>query len=259
MKKSTRVFLAVAALIALTGIIGCNDNKNNTDSKDGLTGEYVMSEYPLSSYMEAVNPEDTALTIKAEPEVTLTFAQVIMAAYNYVPSIETGETKVVFQDEGILTLTEIDEGKELHVFPNPEAGLQASYVSYSFSGDNLILTFSPEMTDFLLKKAPAENVPQIKALLPAFTRGVVVYDPQAGSAKINLKYRKGDRSLFIYIDKTLIEETWICAKPVASQIVALVELMKPGSTMLAQSILTQIEPMLAGFTKIEVGATMTKQ
>lgn len=260
MKKIVKLFLSAALIVAATALTSCKPGETEGPS-NGFAGEYLTSGTPFYSDMNAVNPDDVALTIQLEQELQLTFANLIMFGNAYLISVELDPMTMAFNADGNFTVTATSEDEQYPLFPNVEAGLQPSYLTYSLNGDSFVLNVSSEMIESILgatDTAP-ESIEQIKALLATFTKGVIVYDSQTNSAKINLKHKTVNDKLYIYIDKALLVDTWDCVEPVALQIIELMEQGNPATAQMIKSIVVQIDPMLEGFTSIEVGIALTKQ
>lgn len=232
---------------------GCKDGKPDPNE---FTGEYTLSEKPLYSSMTATDPNAVAFKMEGDQPMQLTYAEVIAAAYGYLPTVKVGETKVTFGKDGSLRVIRMNDGNALQVFPKPEDGLMSSFMTYSLESDNLILNITSEMINYLLKGVGEES--DIKDMLDGFNKGVLVYNAESNSISVNLKYRKTNNDLYIYIDKVLLGDTWECVEPLAGIIIAMMEEADPGSTKMAPAIVLQLTDALTGFTKIEAGAMMTK-
>ena len=99
----------------------------------------------------------------------------------------------------------------------------------------------------------------IKQLLAGFNKGIFTYSAADNTAKVTFKYKLTETELTLYIDKGMISETWSAGKAIMNGILALVGEDNPEIAAILTAVIPQVDTMLEGFNKIEVGAKMTRK
>lgn len=158
---------------------------------------------------------------------------------------------IVFDDpeDGTVTL-----------LPNEAEGIPADAITYALNGSNVIFTLSSETIDNMLDAATdPQEAAAIKQLLAGFNKGIFTYSAADNTAKVTFKYKLTETELTLYIDKGMISETWSAGKAIMNGILALVGEDNPEIAAILTAVIPQVDTMLEGFNKIEVGAKMTRK
>ena len=104
-----------------------------------------------------------------------------------------------------------------------------------------------------------DDATAIKQLLAGFNKGIFTYSAADNTAKVTFKYKLTENELTLYIDKGMISETWSAGKAIMNGILALVGEDNPEIAAILTAVIPQVDTMLEGFNKIEVGAKMTRK
>ena len=256
MKKLIRGILAVSAMAAALALTGC-DKKNGTTTGGDTTfaGEYRMEAKPLYSK----DPNATAIEMEG---MNMTYAQIIAALFSLTQSADLGGTSdITFQPDGSMVIVFDDpEDGTVTLLPNEAEGIPADAITYALNGSTVIFTLSSETIDNMLDAATdPQEAAAIKQLLAGFNKGIFTYSAADNTAKVTFKYKLTETELTLYIDKGMISETWSAGKAIMNGILALVGEDNPEIAAILTAVIPQVDTMLEGFNKIEVGAKMTRK
>lgn len=266
MKKLIYGILTASLIAGVLTLSGCKKDepgRNNGGGGDDatLSGVYTMSQKPLYSDLNAADPAAKAIETET---INMTYAQLIMAAYAFLPTVEINQNplEITFNADGTMKIVDKDpvEGDDT-VFPDAD-GFSSRDITYSVNGNDFVLLLSSGVIESYLDPelvGPEVNA-AVKAILPKFNKGVVVYSTADNTAKINLHYIKKGKELSIYVDQLLLRETWDAAQGAMEDIEALIGEDNPAILPLLNALIPQVDEMLkTGLTKIEVGARLTKK
>ncbi|MFR7708293.1 MAG: hypothetical protein ACLUZZ_04190 [Alistipes inops] len=259
MKKLIRGILAVSAMAAALALTGC-DKKNGTTTGGDTTfaGEYAWRPNP-SAPKWAKDPNATAIEMEG---MNMTYAQIIAALFSLTQSADLGGTSdITFQPDGSMVIVFDDpEDGTVTLLPNEAEGIPADAITYALNGSNVIFTLSSETIDNMLDAATdPQEAAAIKQLLAGFNKGIFTYSAADNTAKVTFKYKLTENELTLYIDKGMISETWSAGKAIMNGILALVGEDNPEIAAILTAVIPQVDTMLEGFNKIEVGAKMTRK
>ena len=153
-----------------------------------------------------------------------------------------------------------EEDGTVTLLPNEAEGIPADAITYALNGSNVIFTLSSETIDNMLDAATdPQEAAAIKQLLAGFNKGIFTYSAADNTAKVTFKYKLTETELTLYIDKGMISETWSAGKAIMNGILALVGEDNPEIAAILTAVIPQVDTMLEGFNKIEVGAKMTRK
>ena len=260
MKKLIRGILAVSAMAAALALTGC-DKKNGTTTGGDTTfaGEYRMEAKPLYSEMEAKDPNATAIEMEG---MNMTYAQIIAALFSLTQSADLGGTSdITFQPDGSMVIVFDDpEDGTVTLLPNEAEGIPADAITYALNGSNVIFTLSSATIDNMLAAATdPQEAAAITQVLAGFNKDIFTYTAADTTAKVTFKNKLTENELTLYIDKGMISETWSAGKAIMNGILALVGEDNPEIAAILTAVIPQVDTMLEGFNKIEVGAKMTRK
>lgn len=265
MKKLIYGILTASLIAGVLTLSGCKKDepgKNNGGGDDAtLSGVYTMSQKPLYSDLNAADPDAKAIETET---INMTYAQLIMAAYAFLPTVEINQNplEITFNADGTMKIVDKDpvDGDDT-VFPDAD-GFSSRDITYSVNGNDFVLSISSEVIDGYLNAEDEgpEFTGAVKAILTKFNKGIVVYSAASNTAKINLRYTLNGRELSVYVDQPLVRETWDAAQGAMADIEALIGEYDPTLLPLLNALIPQVDGMLkTGLTKIEVGVRLTKK
>lgn len=264
MKKLLNGILTAALLTGSLLSAGCEkkeaDNGGGGD-ENTFAGTYSMSAKPLYSDMNAADPTATAIEMEG---MNMTYAEVITVAYAVIPNQTLSDfpMEITFNADGTMKIVEKTPTGDDTLFPDEQDGISSKDMTYAINGNNLVLSLSSAAIDDMIDdetKGP-EFTAAVKSILAKFTKGIVVYSAADNTAEVNLRYVLTGKELSIYIDQSLLQETWSVAQGAMEEISALVGQSNPDLLPLLSAVLPQVGKMLdTGFTKIEVGAHLAKK
>lgn len=263
MKKFVFRTLTLLAAVALVAT-GC-EKQPKTPADDALNGTYTMSITPMYGTATATNPDATAIELSGDitgETTTLTYRQIIGLMETLLPSEQMldNEAEITLAN-GSIEIKDLDpEGTDV-IFPDPEDGLSASMITYTASGSNLSFLVDVDAIDTMLAKEDpsGQTGEQLHEMLKVFTKGLVVYSEAGNTLTVTLRYNLNGNTLSVYADKALVVDTWACISPVLDEVLPILEQFDPETYAMLSAILPQIDPMLAGFSSLEVGLRMVKK
>lgn len=253
-----------AGVLLFSGCEKSDSGKGNgNNGGNAFAGVYTLAERPFYSDMAAVDQAATAVELQ---EMKLTYAQIIMGAYAYLPQIQLSAypTEITFNPDGTLKVVEKDtvDGDDV-LFPDEEDGLTMDAVKYSLSGNDLMLSIGSAAMEEILDGIGEGNDPAlkgaVKSILAKFHKGILVYSASDNTAKITLRYALKGKELSLYVDQPLLQETWEVVQDAKEEILAIAGASDPQLVPVITALIPQVDNMLkTGFTKIEVGMRLTK-
>lgn len=262
MKKFVFRTLSLLAAVALVAT-GC-EKQPKTPAADALNGTYTMSMTPMYGTAVATNPDATAIELtdnETGETSALTYRQIIGLMETLLPTQQMldNEAQITLANGSIEIKDLAPEGTAV-IFPNPEAGLSATMITYTVSGSDLTFLVDVSAIEALLAKDDpfGQTSEHLHNVLKIFTKGLVVYSEAGNTLSVTLRYKLNGNTLSVYADKALVADTWACISPELDEVMLLLEQLDPATYALLSAILPQIDPMLAGFSSLEVGLRMTK-
>lgn len=263
MKKFVFRTLALLAAVALVAT-GC-EKQPKTPADDSLNGTYTMSTTPMYGTATATNPDATAIELTDDETgetSALTYRQIIGLMETLLPSEQMldNEAEITLAN-GSIEIKDLDpEGTDV-IFPDPEDGLSASMITYTASDSNLSFLVDVDAIDAMLAKDDpfGQSGERLHNVLKIFTKGLAVYSEADNTLTVTLRYKLNGNTLSVYADKALVVDTWACISPELDEVLLLLEQLDPATYALVSAILPQIDPMLAGFSSLEVGLRMVKK
>ena len=261
MKKRLFRALSVAVVAAAMLVTGCG-KRTSTPSTSTLNGTYTVSTTPLYAKAAAIDPDAMAIDTEMNGEpLQLTYRQISGLLESMLPSQQLldNEAEITFKD-GALEIRNMTADGPVTVFPAPESGIPADMIVYTTSGNTLSMLVDLSVIDALLNQQDNTGTltEGIHTMLASLTKGIAVYSEAANTLTVELRYTLSGTTLTVYAGKALLSDTWACISPIMNEVLPYLQSADPDTAAMLEVILPLIDPMLNGFSTLEVGIRMTK-